>query len=55
MTCANDVTNKVASKPSEPWTSTDAPSYEYISFISLLMVVGTCSLLFSSPILVPTF
>jgi len=55
MTCANDVTNKVASKPSEPWTSTDAPSYEHISFISLLMVVGTCSLLFSTPILVLTF
>jgi hypothetical protein len=55
MTCASDVTNKVASKPSEPWTSTDAPSYEYISFISLLMVVGTCALLFKSHILVIIF
>jgi len=36
MTCANDVTNNVASKPSEPWTSTDAPSYEQIHLLSLL-------------------
>lgn len=39
MICANDVTSKVASKPSEPWTSTDAPSYKQIHVLYLLLFV----------------
>jgi hypothetical protein len=34
MICANDVTRSVASKPSDPWTSTDAPSYKHIHLLS---------------------
>jgi hypothetical protein len=39
MICANDVTNKVASKPSDPCTSTDAPSYEQNHVLSLLLTL----------------
>jgi hypothetical protein len=55
MTCANDVTSSVASKPSEPWTSTDAPSYKQIHLLSSLLVVCTLSWLFNCQAPVPTF